>query len=467
MSKQKAPRVSAWDVLRVDIPKLHAANSAHGIDATPAARFLLRLRTEYHAEYQTRVFYCPPLPLLWSFASRSDSPAAVIHRKWARALWAERRLGGRLRLCAMFALWPALIAGTIVWFTGLQGRQAREKCGKGLVRQAWEQLRIAAVHGILPPWYYVFELFDDQRGQRAGLYLRRDETKGGIYRMLRRPGRHHSMKDKLAFAQRCDEHGIATPRHLLAKDGALLSADGDEATLPQADLFAKPRRGRGGRGTQQWEYRDDAWERDGVRFSEPELREHFASLSRQEAYLVQQRLENHHELAELSHGVLTTVRIVTCRNERGEFEATNAAFRMALEATARVDNFHAGGIAAAVGMQSGELGRASDVGVRPASSWHANHPRLGAVIEGRKLPYWREAVELACRAHAAFPTFTVAGWDIALCDDGPYVIEGNSGADLDIIQRTLLAPLGDRRLGELLAHHLKALEKGPQPEVNP
>ena len=38
--------------------------------------------------------------------------------------------------------------------------------------------------------------------------------------------------------------------------------------------------------------------------------------------------------------------------------------------------------------------------------------------------------------------------------DGPRVVEGNSGPDIDLIQRPLRMPFGDSRLGELLAFHL-------------
>lgn len=461
MSDQERTRVTAWDVLRIDIPKLRAANSEREINASPAARFLLRLTTEYHHQYRIRVYYCPPLPLLWNFRSKDTSPASTVHEAYARALWAERDLAGRLQLYAMFLLWPVIVGGTMVWFTALQGTTARTKTGKGVLRQAWEQLRMAAVHGILPPWYYMFELFDDARGRRAGLYLRRDETKGGIYRMLRAPGRKERiMKDKAAFANRCHENGVATPQHLLASEGRVSNADGSAPRLPPCDLFAKPREGRGGLGAEQWCFDGTRWSHDGQELDEVELLRRFCELSKSETYLIQHRLKTHRDLAELSGEVLSTVRVVTCRNETGGFEATDAAFRMPKVPEAKVDNFHAGGIAASVDMRTGELGPASDVGVRPGSTWHTTHPHSGATIEGRKLPYWAETLDLACRAHAAIPSWTVTGWDIAICDDGPMIIEGNAGADLDIIQRVQLSPLGDARLGELLAYHLSKLEAG-------
>lgn len=152
--------------------------------------------------------------------------------------------------------------------------------------------------------------------------------------------------------------------------------------------------------------------------------------------------------------------MVTVLDEDGDYEATHAAYRMPNRLDATVDNFHAGGLAAKVDIETGELGPASDIGLHPNSKWHANHPLSGGQIAGRKLPFWQETIDLARRAHAATPGRAVIGWDIAILDDGPVIIEGNGGADLDIIQRSHREPIGDSRLGELLAHHLAALERG-------
>ena len=38
---------------------------------------------------------------------------------------------------------------------------------------------------------------------------------------------------------------------------------------------------------------------------------------------------------------------------------------------------------------------------------------------------------------------------------GPELVEGNGAPDLDIIQRTHREPIGNARLGELLAFHLR------------
>lgn len=452
---ETASRVGLRDVLSIDVPKIHGAVTSDGIDATPAAKFLMGILEEHRPRYATRVLYCPPLPLLWGFRG-DDSPAAVAHQAYARAVWRERGFVGRAGLLSLYLLWPLIVGAMIVWLTALNGPAVKKRTGKGVLRQAFEELRFAATDAILPPWYYMFELHVDANHELARNYLRRDETKGGLFRLLKRPGPKGLLNNKRRFARHCKRHGVKTPASFVLRKGRVRSVAGPPPKLPPADLFVKPARGQGGRGTEVWKRVDGGWTRDESEvLDEAALLAYFAAISGQEEFLVQPRLANHPDLTDLANGVLSTVRVLTCRDESDGFVATHAVFRMAKTPGSKVDNMHSGGIAAPIDLDTGELGQASDMGLRPESDWWERHPYTGARIQGRKLPCWEEVVDLACRAHAAFPDWTAVGWDIAIVGDGPLVIEGNSGPDVDLVQRPHRAPLGASRFGELLAFHLK------------
>jgi len=146
---------------------------------------------------------------------------------------------------------------------------------------------------------------------------------------------------------------------------------------------------------------------------------------------------------------------VTCLNEHGEPEPVIALFRMSIGSNNTVDNMHAGGIAAQPDIKSGRLSRASDLGMDARIGWHSVHPDTGEQIEGRVLPYWEEAKRLAAEAHRAFADRVVVGWDIAILEDGPILVEGNGNPDMDIIQRFMRVGLRRHRFGELIAHHLR------------
>jgi hypothetical protein len=128
---------------------------------------------------------------------------------------------------------------------------------------------------------------------------------------------------------------------------------------------------------------------------------------------------------------------------------------MAVSKASAVDNFHAGGIAAAVDLATGALGAGTGLGRGGDFSWHQTHPLTGGQIKGRQLPNWQEAVALAIAAHRLVAPRILVGWDIGFLPSGPCLVEGNVGPDADIHQRTELQPLGNARYGALLAWHLE------------
>jgi hypothetical protein len=119
-----------------------------------------------------------------------------------------------------------------------------------------------------------------------------------------------------------------------------------------------------------------------------------------------------------------------------------------------VDKFHQGGLATEVNLETGVIGIASDIGIRPNVGWRDTHPISGARFAGRTLPHWPGVVALAVQAHEAFPERIVVGWDVAMLADGAMIIEGNGKPDLDIHQRAGRGPAGNARIAHLLAFNL-------------
>jgi putative polysaccharide biosynthesis protein len=219
----------------------------------------------------------------------------------------------------------------------------------------------------------------------------------------------------------------------------------------------KPVTSRGGKGAERWDLVSESFFRNpcGDQLSGVELAARLCRRARKRALLVQPRLIAHQRLRRLSTGALCTVRVLTCVNEHGKPEVVEATFRMSIGRNDTVDNFHAGGIAAEVCLDTGVLGKASNLGFDARLGWLSIHPNTGVMIEGLRLPCWAEVKALAVRAHRAFDDRILIGWDIAIVDDGPILIEGNGSPDLDLHQRPAARGLVESRAGHLLARHLK------------
>jgi len=424
---------------------------------------------------------------MWIYSQLPDdtSSATSIHRHFQREIRSEVSLIDRLAMYAALPLAPIVIVVLSTVFTVLNGRAIRQRTGKSIVRQVGEQIWLATRFAILPPWYYIFELHDDNKRSHAGEYLNRFEMKAGLYRFLRDyngglpiPAERSTLciKDKTRFMARCREHGVTTaPILWVVEKEQIIPIDWNESDLPEFDLFVKPLNGQGGRGAMRWDYLDSGQFlcNDGRSATGDQMLEFLQQDSKHydNAYIVQPRLVNHPEIADLADGTLATVRVMSCRNEVDGYEVTNAVFRMTLNNTTIVDNYHAGGIAANVNIQTGELGK----GTRGAwgvvtDGWYERHPETNATILHRKLPCWAEMINFVQNAHSRlFPDQVVIGWDVALLESGLCLIEANKAPDLDIIQRVKGGPVGNERLGRLLEFNLRrtVVAKYASPGMHP
>lgn len=457
-------RLRLRDVLRADVPAIYGAlaRDEAGDDRLVRRTYRFVHWLERGSPREVRAYIVPPLPLLWAAARGDGSSAGYIHKRYLRALWQEHDLLGKAGLLLGLLAWLPIVLAMTAWSTALNGSTIRWQVGKGRTRQAIEQLWFAARHGVLPPWYYMFELFDPVQQAKAPNYVHRFELKNGLLQILRRgvaAKRRTPTQNKIAFLKRCAKAGIRTlPTLAIFKAGRLQLHRGTRAQMFSQDLFVKPSRGRGGEGAGLWQHSAEGYRlQDGALLSQQQLVQHLAALSQRTTLLVQPRARNHPGIADLSNGALCTARIVTMRTESGGHEAVCALFRMAVGDNRLVDNFHAGGIAAPIDVASGVLGAATDWGLRPRHGWKSQHPDTRGQIEGRVLPLWPETRALAERAHAAFDDRHIIGWDMAILGDGPAIVEANGGPDTDMHQRVSGEPLGDQRFGTLMAFHLRGV----------
>lgn len=421
---------------------------------------------------RTRLPYCSPYRLIWAVLEAPQTPAQQIHHAYARFAW--RSMGWRhyLLVAGLILLWPVNFVIMLWMFTRRIGPAVARATGKSVPRQIAEQLWLAIAYSIPPDKYYVFDLFRPERLRNAGDYILRYELKGGFHNLVHfhtrvqmRRSTKETLKDKLRFYHACLKAGVASPvvLQVMNTDGALVGEALPPEGLPALDLFIKPAKGKGGRGCERWTYADGAFVGPGGRLLEPPaLLAHLRALvARRGRYLIQECLHNHPDLLELSRG-LTSLRITTCRNEQGGFEVTNAVLKMSFASGSAVDNFHQGGAVCKVDVATGEVGPAWDSWSKRPCVVHQTHPASGARIAGRILPCWPETVAMLEKAASLFPDRIMVGFDVAITDRGPVIIEGNVQQGSDMVQRTHDLPVGQQRLGELLAWNaMQALATRP------
>lgn len=406
-----------------------------------------------------QVHFFPPVTPGWRPRRLRRAMLGELRRVHLAAAWRGMSWGQRLARIAAMPFWPLVVLGSSLgWQVPRHGRRGRIQGGRPILLQILDQMRLAISANMWPHHYYMFELYRPDLRARAHEYLLRQETKRGAFSILK-----DAAKKNLTFARK-DDFAAACAAAGLPHAAIIARISADEvawrtehSALPPIDLFVKPVQGQGGRGAERWRWRGGAYETDDAsRADAPTLLRLLQRRARGEDIVVMPRLTNHPAFAGLAVDTLSTLRILTCRNEAGAPETVAAALRFPRRAGAVVDNFHAGGLAAIVDPATAKLGPATDMGLARDSAWHARHPVTGALIDGFTVPFWPEATALAEAAHRALGDRVIVGWDIAVLPEGPCLIEANGFPDLDIIQRCGRKPLGQTRLCGLLLQHLRA-----------
>jgi hypothetical protein len=202
----------------------------------------------------------------------------------------------------------------------------------------------------------------------------------------------------------------------------------DLEALADLDGFAKPRDGRQGRGVFRLAVSGGAIHVNGIPTDVADLQKKL-----DQSYLLQERIVQHPRLAALHVASVNTLRLVTVWTGV-KLEPFAAALRIGAHGKP-VDNWAAGGIIARVDLETEEL--QGHGFFKPGKGTRVDrHPDSGILLDGYDLPFVGDAVNAAMRFHADLPGIHSVGWDIALTEDGPVIIEGNEYWDTGIHMAT-------------------------------
>jgi hypothetical protein len=147
----------------------------------------------------------------------------------------------------------------------------------------------------------------------------------------------------------------------------------------------------------------------------------------------QEALTTHSNLLELSPTqALNCVKISTYYSQHNKV-IVQLAFMKLGGMNSIVDNIGGsagGGIAIPVDLETGKL---KGVGYKEVGRTLRVYkiPQTGKEFNGFEVPYFHEAVNIAKQAHIeCFKELRHIGWDIGITNNGPVIVEGNSGADM-------------------------------------
>ena len=144
---------------------------------------------------------------------------------------------------------------------------------------------------------------------------------------------------------------------------------------------------------------------------------------------LEELVKQHPDMNKLCKKSVNTMRIMTF-NDHGKSRIIWMGLRVG-NGINSIDNFHAKGMAVNIDINTGKLvGNAIDKDLNE----YEEHPFTHVKFDGFQIPCFEEAKKMVLEASLRSDKILVVGWDVAISDKGPVIIEGNRRPGFDIVQ---------------------------------
>ena len=159
-----------------------------------------------------------------------------------------------------------------------------------------------------------------------------------------------------------------------------------------------------------------------------DIKEYFETAIKNRIFL-EEVVKQHPEMNKLCSKSVNTMRIMTF-NDNGNPRIIWMGLRVGNGINA-IDNFHAKGMAVNIDEKTGKLvGNAIDKDLNE----YSEHPLTHIKFDGFQIPCFEEAKNMVLKASLESDKILVVGWDVAISENGPIIIEGNRRPGFDIVQ---------------------------------
>ncbi len=154
----------------------------------------------------------------------------------------------------------------------------------------------------------------------------------------------------------------------------------------------------------------------------------YDSLVQKGQFLVEDCIVQHHKMSEIYPNAVNTLRIVTV-SRNSNVHIMFRSIRMGNSGNI-VDNFNHGGLFTTID-KDGVIRRPA---VDKKGNIYTNHPFTNTNIVGFEIPLFDEAIKYVITMATKIPEVGYVGWDIAITENGPVVVEANPFPGHDIYQ---------------------------------
>ncbi|MGB3776093.1 MAG: sugar-transfer associated ATP-grasp domain-containing protein [Leeuwenhoekiella sp.] len=303
---------------------------------------------------------------------------------------------------------------------------------KNLFQIGKEVINLTIADSKVPLHYASKFLYRKESGNYKNYLTTEEEVQVRFSQNLHSLAFHTLLKNKLSSALYFEECGLSIPKMYLHNTANLFFTDVAQHVLNTKEqlikllkqvfetqnidsLFAKELAESGGSGC--FLIKKNNLEKQIGNIGDELLKKSF---------VYQETIQQHSDLVEIHPNSLNTIRFETYIDKKGKTHIVSCYIRFGV-GTSVVDNAGAGGFFMAIDKSSGKLkGKGyqklkADGGAR----LFTQHPDSNYKLENFEIPHFEKACDLVFDAVSYVPERYV-GWDIAIGEEGPVLIEGNA-----------------------------------------
>jgi hypothetical protein len=390
------------------------------------------------------------------FLKPKPPDAVRLHRAAFRGAWGRlpRWLAWGIHAYS-WGLW----AGVYSWRQMMaaldrHARQTKRRFGPTRGRQFRDLIALSLFHGVPPVFYYLFGLFR-QRRTRWFHYVFEHEL----------PHWHHVvcgkrdataaarlLSDKRVFAETLKAAGLPAVDMVaaLSKGGRV---DPERLFIGQS-LFLKPVVGSRSEGCCELHFDPESgrYRLEGERAVEGKsaILGRVSEKVKERDYLLQPLLVNH-PAVEAMCGLsrLATIRLMTGHDGR-KAVCVGAVLEMPVPDDPNQWRLMA------IDPETGELLKPCETWTEP---WAPQDAAGLTALVGRRVPFWKETVQICALAHNQVSDLPAVGWDAAIAPSGPVLIEGNVNWRTGPVQALTGVPLLETGLLDIYASRMYKASK--------
>ena len=260
-------------------------------------------------------------------------------------------------------------------------------------------------YGVNPKEYYWFH-FDGKTDEQKKTFF----TRKMFRKLLKRNNQKdfvQVLNDKYIFSQTFAKF---TGRKCIRAGKYLSLTDLEDIFKDTERLIYKPKDGSGGVGIKVINKSDY-----------PDLTVLADELRAMPDGVVEQWIKQHKSMSDPYPYAVNCIRVATLYRD-GKCNFLGAVFTLGYNHV-EIANSIQGALFALIDIETGEV-------ISDLCNYHDElfkaHPDTGFVAKGFKVPFWNEVLELTSKAAAVVPEVGYVGWDVAISETGPVLIEGNS-----------------------------------------